>query len=98
MRIIIDLEDQTTPARITSSQGPAVRAAVGQARNAGSARGASGTTRDTARRTSVGGPVRTAANDGGSAPSVGRGTIRAARRASSVDAGPAPRTKGQSKK
>ena len=37
MRIIIELEDQTTPARITSSQGLAVVAAVGQARNAGSA-------------------------------------------------------------
>ena len=98
MRIIIELEDQTKPARITSSQGPAVGATVGQARNAGPARGASGTTKDTARRTSVGGPVRTAANDGGSAPSVAGGTIRAARRASAVDAGPAPRRKDRSKK
>ena len=98
MRIIIELQDQTTPARITSSQGLAVVAAVGQARNAGSARGASDTTRVTARRTLVGGPVRTAAIDGGSAPSVGGGTIRAAQRASSVDAGPAPRRTGRSKK
>jgi len=37
VRIIIELQDQTTPARITSSQGLAVVAAVGQARNAGSA-------------------------------------------------------------
>jgi hypothetical protein len=90
VRIIIELEDQTTPARITSNQGPAVGLAVGQARNAGSARGASGTI--------VGGPVRAAANDGGSAPSGAGGAIRAARGTSAVDAGPAPRRKHQSKK